>query len=244
MGVEFIQLNKRDSGLNRFVSGTANGARNMTFLEELRSKRSAATIAAVAPAAPAGEVLFDQAPTKAAQKKRRTEAVGKDLPSVVTVDLPRIQGEDGETRGPVSIKLRPGVDATSNVWMEIRPDALEYLRLAMALSAPAERKCRTASSGGGRWRPDRKRFIAQRPSSDEGKMITRSFKPDDPDSEESREQALALAKAWVVSGDSDAEGAAEGAAEGDPEEALGNAGGEAPDEAAEESDEGGEAAEC
>ena len=43
-GIEFIKLNRLDSGFCRFVSGHPKGMRDMDFLEKLRWMRTQATI--------------------------------------------------------------------------------------------------------------------------------------------------------------------------------------------------------
>ena len=62
-GVDFIKLNRLDSGFCRFVSGQTKGMPDMKFMEKLRWMRTQATIDLAKPAEAAGETLFQDSPT-------------------------------------------------------------------------------------------------------------------------------------------------------------------------------------
>ena len=206
-GKEFTQLTKRDSGFCRFVSGSPSGSRGMSFLDELRRKRSAATLAACSQPA-SNEQLFEATPTAAARKKLKQAAIAQqergEMPDLVVLDLPRIIGQDGVEVGPIKLAVRSSLDISSNVWVELTSEALTYIRAAMLASEPLAPMQRGATDAGVRWRNDRGRFVATRFSQRLNREVMRSFKPED-DTQESKEAAKEDAKAWVAAGSDEEE---------------------------------------
>ena len=215
-GIEFIQLSKRDTGFHRFVSGKVAGARDMDFLDHLRSLRQLATLQACREPGPVALFDAEAPPSKAAHKKAKREATQSrergDMPSVVTLELPGFTDVDGQQVLAISARVKSGIDTTANVWLEFTTAALDYLRRAMVASDSSGRKQRTKQEPGVSWRQSRKRFIAVRVSSS-GSKSQKTFAPDNSDTE-GMEQAKELARAWTQEGDSADEADAASAAEG------------------------------
>lgn len=203
-GTEFIQLVKKDSGLARFVSGTAYGARSMSFLETLRSQRTAASIEL---AKPGGNALFDEGPcTKRARKslKQNAAALHKkgELPAWVCLEQPGFEGVDGNQVPATTLKVKTALDLQTPLSVELAPEQLGYIREAMRASDKGGRQRARPEKNGLRWRAERRAWLASRWDPEAGKMVSRSFQPDDPkDNDDNKELARQRALAWVADAD-------------------------------------------
>lgn len=141
-GREFIQLQKKDSGFCRFVSGNVKGARNIVFLDQLRLMRTRATVDHVAPAA----TLFQSGlGRRALQRQRETARVAYegDAPKVVQVKLPAVAH-----LGERTINVKASIDPKESVAVELAPDVLLHIFHCMNKSEDAD----AAASAGGKRR--------------------------------------------------------------------------------------------
>lgn len=198
-----MALNKRDTGFCRFVSGNPHRCSGDKFLDELRAKRTEATLKSGASPTPAGgseQPLFEEVPTAAVRKRQRKEVATKqsegELPPTIVVSVPKIQDPDGNEVGPLVVKVLPSVCQHSIVWVELSAEVLAYVRAAMLVSETKAPTPREVSEGGVRWRADRKRYLAERCNKETGQKKQRSFKPADA-SDEAKHDAKLAALAWV-----------------------------------------------
>lgn len=201
-GTEYIQLEKKDSGFARFVSGAPDGARSMNFLDKLRAQRTTASIQLATP----GEALFEAPPTKAARKAMKQSAAALRnkgaLPPSVTLEMDGFTGVDGKEVPPTSFKVKSALDLKSPLYVELAPAALSYIREAMRLSDNPQGKQRAPSNTGVRWRPERRAWLAQRRHPETDKILTRSFQPAKPmEDENNKEDARQLALKWAAGED-------------------------------------------
>ena len=181
-GVCFIPLHKMDTGFCRFVTGSQKDMRDCSWLEELKHKRARASRGAFA--SDSGPSLFDTA--QPSKSERRTQLQMQklresiDAASFVTIELPAISFEGHEVPG-LSMKVKRCLDCKLAVSVELRPDVLTYIRIAMLDSFQRDSNKRQRAEHDGRlhkfrWCNSRQAFIAQRPG-EGGKRKLKIFKP-------------------------------------------------------------------
>lgn len=207
-GFEFGKLSRRDTGFARFVCGVPKWERHMLWLDDLRAKRTEASIMAADAGAAAS--LFDPLSNPAARKRRKVEAAEKlargELPPFVTVKLPSFQGVDGVVVQALEAKVKTDLAVSAVVSMEITASNLEYVRQAMLACQEAEEpKVRAVVNDAVRWRGDRKAWIATREA--DGKRISKTFKPKDPEDDDEKGRCKDAAKMWALAGSSEEVGA-------------------------------------
>ena len=221
-GVEFIKLNRLDSGFSRFVSGHAKGMRDMKFLGQLRWMRTQATIDLAKPPPAEGGNLFkvSASETKKSFRHRKKESQGMqergELPLTCKVRLPTVKHNDGTTSPAMEVKVKSCLDPKENVMIELKAEILEHLRFVMLHSEqPASRKRPpSGESHGVRFRAERKGFLATRKQ--DGKVTYKTFKVADDADELERSEIGQRAQRWAEGEDiSDQEG--DGAADGNGE---------------------------
>ena len=212
-GIEFIKLNRLDTGFCRFVSGHAKGMRDMDFLEKLRWMRTQATIDLAKPPPAEGGNLFkvSASETKKAIQFRKKESQGMqargELPLTCKVRLPAVVHNDGTTSPAMEVKVKSCLDPKENVMIELKAEILEHLRFVMLHSEqPASRKRPPSGAFHGvRFRAERKGFLATRKQ--DGKETYKTFKVDDDADELERAEIAERAQRWVEGGNfSDQEG--------------------------------------
>ena len=180
-GKEFVELSRRHSGFCRFVAGESS-LRGSQFLDDLRHKRTAATLESCSSGTRGSEgALFDDgAVSRRDHKKQRKETQQKlakgEAPAVIKLNMPEVQTEDGVV-GPLSIQVLPDLNPQQNVWVEASAQVLEYIRHAHANSDPKVQERRERTDGGVRWRTDRKAFLATRWSASRERQIVKTFRP-------------------------------------------------------------------
>lgn len=207
-GFEFAKLSRRDTGFARFVSGVPKWDRHMMWLDDLRAKRTEASILTTDVTSAAS--LFDPLANTAARKRRKLEAAEKlargELPPFVTVMLPSFQGVGGVVVQALEAKVKTDLSVSAVVSIEITAINLEYVRQAMLASQEKEEpKGRAVVNDAVRWRGDRKAWIATREV--DGKRISKTFKPKDPEDDDDKARCKEAAKLWVLASSSEELGA-------------------------------------
>ena len=157
-GVEFISLQKRDSGLNRFVTGSSSTSlRDTAFLDELRKKRNIEMI--MQNDEPS---LFGTKPAHGPKlgqyKMRQMQAANRnnEKPGIIELQMPAVEF-DGEVAAAISLKVKaPASDRKGDgVCIELTTENLHYIRIALRVSQGTKNYSRTKpglpSNTGCRW---------------------------------------------------------------------------------------------
>ena len=200
-GHEFLQLQKRDTGFARFVTGDCKGMRHTRFLDTLRRKRTEASLLCCSEAS-----LFDSIPTKAArvqQKRKCVEAKTRgEMPETCMIDLPGFYMEGVGEVSEITMRVLTSVDMNTAVSVEMTSDNLAYIRNAMRADAEdvVHRSRASSFCKGVRWDGTRKAFMAKRKPDGDRKYKYRTFRPTDPDQELDCAAAQDRAIRWVDEG--------------------------------------------
>ena len=114
------------------------------------------------------------------QMQKLRESIEIDVASFVTIELPAISFEGHEVPG-LSMKVKRCLDCKLAVSVELRPDVLTYIRIAMLDSFERGSNKRQRAEHDGRlhkirWCNSRQAFIAQRPG-EGGRRKLKIFKP-------------------------------------------------------------------
>ena len=131
-GRKFLQLDKNNNGLNRFVTGSVRGLRDFTWLKELRVLRNAAADKLDV----STNGLFDDAPVRAKKRRRsRAAAAAADMSEIINIDVPPFMHDGIEVSG-MTMAVKNVTDRRANVSVELLPENLRYVRLAMLNAGP------------------------------------------------------------------------------------------------------------
>lgn len=132
-GVDFVALSRDDRRLAAFCGVDCKAAhplRDCTWLTALAQMRRDAVSAARSRASRDEDVLADQV-EKATEKK----ATGKELPPVLTLQMPPIDAQGmSHPGGPLKVLSDHG-DAKRLVSIELSEESLEYVRCAVKVDA-------------------------------------------------------------------------------------------------------------
>ena len=213
-GKEFVRMQLHDSDFCAFMSGAVHKCRNVSVLADMKLLRTEATLKAMLPED--GDVsLFDadqRAETIGGKKQRRMNQARLDsgqAPVMVKIDLPEFSSADGTVTPSLPALVRTSLDLQATIAIELTPDVAKYVRDAF------EAQISLAGPGGGvgsrsppdregvRWREARNAWVAERRSED-GRRITRSFKPKVNDCTISKDESRQEALNWLANDDTDA----------------------------------------
>jgi hypothetical protein len=209
---EFVKLQSRDTGLQRFVGKGFDP----TFLDWFKQARTDVSIQLCS----GKSELFDKdkhTSTYAMAMKRR-RAVEKrtvgDLQDVIEVQVPDLVVNDQLTVSGLTIKCPTCIEKGSAVWVECSPPVMHYVRYALTKpwtmldKEPAEVDDDPSVNNTStlRWRSDRKAFLAKRPAAD-GKWEYKTFRPPSEDKDDV-DKARAEAQVWINKPHSSSDGVA------------------------------------
>ncbi len=171
-GIDFVELNKRDHGLARFVTSGGVGSGKMQFLDELRQLRTSACCDAIQPPT---EQLFAGGGGEERDMKKLKRMANK-MPPFVELQLPGFTGQDGRQVPPFALKVRSSLVWKEHVAVELSVESLHYIKHALLKSQQTDLE----EHEGGKhryWRKDRKCWIATKKLHN-GTVIRKSFKAD------------------------------------------------------------------
>ena len=190
-GVEFVKLQKADRGFQRFLGAPLE---NLGVLDQLRHLRSQATMQSVVDSE--ANALFGD--TRRKQKMRKVEAQAAqergELPTMVTIAIPKTQDDEGNEIPPVACKVVANLDPRKPVSIELRNDVLLHLRLLVKSHDQKAGANQPASSANCRWMRDRNAFVAKR--KENGKQVNRTFHPRE-NTEDAMIEARCKGLAWT-----------------------------------------------
>ena len=160
-GTEFVDLQKTDTGFNRFISGTWKGLPTSSFMSTLRKKRNFALMGHAESHDMLGNKMPE--PSRYEQVKMRTTRTEN---SYVDIDMPAVD-YDSEHAPATTLRIAASKAFNSGVKIELKPENLHYVRLAMLAScddSPGKRhKPQIYAPKGTRWvarKPNRVGFLA------------------------------------------------------------------------------------
>lgn len=175
-GIDFVRLDKNDSGFCRFVDGSGRcGLRDYVY--DPRRLRNEACITAAQEDEPsldgtAARCNAFATPGKKSRKERaaelacmRSSAARKEL-ELVDMYLPQVE-LNGNTYGPMRVKTPFTVDARAHVQVPLEPAVLQYFRAAIlsggkACEPQTRQKCNVDAPKGASWVQRRSAFVARR----------------------------------------------------------------------------------
>ena len=180
-GIEFVPIQKQQSGLRRYVLGTCGGQalRDYTFIDELRALRNRAVLLATIPARPSlfGEVSLRGNQMRLRQLRRAAAVAPQDeLPPYVEVELPCVE-VDGCRFEKRIVKVKTPESANEGVHIEFLPDVMAHVRAAILSSGKApsplkRQKPGQQSTTGCKWEEKRAAYIVTVGEGNKPKFIT------------------------------------------------------------------------
>ena len=162
-GRDYIELNKSDTGFNRFISGHIRGLPGSTCLTHIRRKRNLAMVNLD------GSVDIDgkqmPGPTRHFFAKAKHALV--DQKSTVEVSLPQVE-YNREVAHATTMRILTTSDLNSSAMVELTAGNLHYVKLAMHAHQTANgtrKKSEVCAPSGSRWvkRGKQYGFLAKRP---------------------------------------------------------------------------------
>ena len=229
-GRDFAPLDKRDTGLCRFILGSSqkNPLKDYIFFEQLRQRRNHLAL----------DLHVMTAPGKQAWRKAKVhQEIACCASPILECTMPPVVFQ-GEEVGETVIRMKRPSSFNERMVMEFEPSTLRYIRIAMLASGKRQNATRSrpmrieTGDARVRWVAGRQAYLARRPSGKSKHFPTRGRGDDD-----TLSRKRARASKWAdgdsavsgSDGDEDAEDAEEETPEGDavveneraPEEAVG-----------------------
>ena len=175
-GIDFIEIQMKDSGFSRYVTGTTTGIRGMQFLNELRVMR---TTASTAGCSPTTEAIASISSKYHQNMQKRRNIAEHGMPIVIDVHLPAVT--HGALHLPAhTMKLKASIDQGAPIAVELNEGNMQYLKLAMLAGVaklpttkPSEP---TKSASNVHWRAERNAKVVCRSCSSTGKTMYKTFK--------------------------------------------------------------------
>ena len=189
-GRDFAPLDKRDTGLARFVLGLSqkNPLKDHTFFDDLRQQRNQLTLGLNMPA---------KQGSRQWRKARVTMAVGVQESDVVELPRPALE-VDGERMDATIVRVKRPKSFNERVLIEFDAETLRYIRLAIIAGgqrADARTRPMRIETGAGprvRWVARRNAYLAKRESG-----ASKHFKLSGDDAEERHAIKRARASKWA-----------------------------------------------
>ena len=211
-GRDFAPLDKRDTGLARFVLGVSqkNPLKDYTFFDDLRQHRNQATL---------GMNVPKPATSYAWKKAKVTMQVGVQESDVVELQRPAVE-VDGEMMAATVVRVKRPKNFNERVLIEFDAETLRYIRLAIIAGgkrADARTRPMRIDTGAGprvRWIQGRAAYLARREGGAHKHFKVKSIDGAD-DIEERHAVKKARAMKWA-DGNSDLSGS-DGPAQSDHE---------------------------
>jgi len=174
-GVDFVEVQMKESGFSRFVTGTTRGISGMQFMTELKTMRNTASVTGCSP----GTDPIDSKMNKYQQNQMKRRNIAEHgMPTVVELHMPAII--HGELHVPARImKLKASSDEGASITVELNEGNMQYIKIAMLAGVtkhtnkptePTELTCNVW------WRAERNAFVACRSCSSTGKQVYKTFK--------------------------------------------------------------------
>eukprot|EP00971_Amphidinium_carterae_P352615 6492675-Amphidinium_carterae.1 len=199
-GIECVELNRRDTGLARFICGATKIADLSWPFEHLRELRNAQLCGGSSEATTG---VFQKPLTSYGKRKLRLRAEGGQMETnFVILHLPEV-AHGGESAPALELKVRRVSDLKKACQIELATTNLHYIRLATLAfgrgEPEREKRRRTLSS----WSvPQKVTYVSKRKVfqafrlDEDGKRRYKQFKPQVEENEEEMMRARDLAIAW------------------------------------------------
>jgi hypothetical protein len=212
-GIEFVDLQKTDSGFNRFVTGSAKGT-SCTFDTTLRKRRNMAMLGHTDNI----DIMGNELPAPSRHTLNKMKQGMATAPPYVDLEFPEVTVGD-EHAPATTLRVATTKDFNSGVQLELSTGMLHYVRVAMLAtmtgeSAPKRSKPTVYAPPGTRWvklsgkTKPRFCFRATRPHAEHEGQKSKFIVCTNPDDDDAIERARQQALRWIaghddVDGDAD-----------------------------------------